>query len=250
MNKKSVKKALILLSGGQDSTTCLVWAKKKYDKIYAITFDYGQRHKIELKSAKTIASITNTPLKIQKINLFKEFSKNALTHNIKITAGKNIHNAKENNAYDTKERGNYSIIPNSKNKKSTLPSTFVPGRNLIFLSIAAIYAKQLNITDIITGVCETDYSGYPDCRKEFIKSLQKTLCLAINHPFKILTPLMNRTKAETVKLMKRLNKIELLKYTHTCYNGGRIACGTCPACKLRLRGFKQAKIKDPIEYKN
>lgn len=248
INTNSTKKALILLSGGQDSTTCLAWAKKKFTKIYAITFDYGQRHKIELKSAKIIAKITNIPLKIQKINLFKEFSKNALTHNLKITEVRNIHNAKKNNILSTVKFE--KTISNSKNKKSTLPSTFVPGRNLIFLSIAAIYAKQLNITDIITGVCETDYSGYPDCRNEFIKSLQKTLCLAMDHPFKIITPLMNLTKAETVKLMKRLNEIELLKYTYTCYNGGRIACGTCPACKLRLRGFKQAKIKDPIEYPN
>lgn len=229
VNKQPIKKALILLSGGQDSTTCLAWAKKKFKKIYAITFDYGQRHKIELNSAKKIAKITNTPLKIQKISLFKEFSKNALTHNIKITAGKNI--------------------PNSKNKKSNPPSTFVPGRNLIFLSIAAIYAKQLKITDIITGVCETDYSGYPDCRKKFIKSLEKTLSLSMNCQFKIITPLMRLTKAKTVKLMKQLNKINLLKYTHTCYKGSRIACGECPACKLRLHGFKQAGIKDLIKYR-
>lgn len=213
-------KALVLFSGGQDSTTCLAWAKKHFKKVLAIAFDYGQRHKIELKAAKKIALTTQTPLHIQKISLFKELTKNALTNpDIKITAG-----------------------------EKSLPSTFVPGRNLIFLSVAAIYASQHKITDIITGVCQTDFSGYPDCRNNFVKSLQKTLRLAIEKPFKIHTPLMWLTKSETVKLMEKLGKINLLKYSHTCYKGSRPACGKCPACKLRLKGFQQAKIKDPISY--
>lgn len=216
--KSKSSKALILLSGGQDSTTCLIWAKKKFAKVYAISFDYGQRHKIEIKAAQKVAKKTNTHLRIQKINFFKEFSKNALTHNIKITAG----------------------------GKKQLPSTFVPGRNLIFLSVAAIYAKQLGVTDIITGVCQTDYSGYPDCRNDFVKSLEKTLRLAMNHPFKIHTPLMWFTKGQTVKLMKRMERIDLYKYSHTCYEGGKTPCGKCPACKLRAKGFKEAKIKDPL----
>lgn len=219
--KKSLKSsAVILFSGGQDSTTCLAWAKKKFSKIYAITFDYGQRHRRELKAAKKIAKITSTPIKIQKISLFKEFSKNALTHNLKIT--------------------------NLGKKK--LPSTFVPGRNLIFLSIATIYAKQLNIKNIVTGVCQTDYSGYPDCRNDFVKSLEKTLNLAMEENFKIHTPLMWLTKAETVKLMQKLDQIDLLRYSHTCYEGLYPACGKCPACKLRLKGFRQANIKDPLPY--
>lgn len=216
--KTKNSKALVLLSGGQDSTTCLIWAKKKFVKVYAISFDYGQRHKIELKAAQTIAKKTNTLLRIQKINFFKEFSKNALTHNLKITAG----------------------------GKKQLPSTFVPGRNLVFLSVAAIYAKQVNINDIITGVCQTDYSGYPDCRNDFVKSLEKTLRLGMNHPFKIHTPLMWLTKEQTVKLMKRMGKIDLYKYSQTCYEGKRPPCGKCPACKLRAKGFKEAKIPDPL----
>lgn len=220
--KSKSSKALVLLSGGQDSTTCLIWAKKKFAKIYAITFDYGQRHKIEIKAAKTIAKKTNTPLRIQKINFFKEFSKNALTHNIKITAG----------------------------GKNQLPSTFVPGRNLIFLSIAAIYAKQLGINDIITGVCQTDYSGYPDCRNTFVKSLEKTLRLAMDHSVKIHTPLMWLTKGQTVKLMQGLGGIDLYKYSQTCYEGKKPPCGKCPACKLRAKGFKEAKIVDPLDCKN
>jgi len=219
--KKSIKKALVLLSGGQDSTTCLAWTLKRYDEVHAIVFNYGQRHKIELQAAKKIAKITGITLKIQKIELFKELTESALTnHQTKITAG----------------------------KKNQLPNTFVPGRNLIFISIAAIYATQLKITDIITGVCQTDFSGYPDCRNKFIKSLEKTLTLAMEIPFKIHAPLMWLTKGQTVKLMLKLKQIELLKHSHTCYKGTRPACGQCPACKLRLKGFKEAKIKDPIEY--
>ncbi len=227
MTIKNNNSAIILLSGGQDSTTCLAWAKEKFDKVYALTLHYGQLHKIELESAKKIAKLNKVPLKIYKTDLFKEFTKNALLN-------KEI------------------AIKAPKNK---LPSTFVPGRNLIFLSIAAIYAKQLGITNIITGVCQTDYSGYPDCRDEFVKSLEKTTNLAFGNTqnsenwIKIHTPLMWLTKAETVKFMQQLGKIEILKYTHTCYKGERPACGKCPACVLRLKGFKEAGIKDPLTYK-
>ncbi|MBI5754065.1 7-cyano-7-deazaguanine synthase QueC [Candidatus Peregrinibacteria bacterium] len=219
--KNKPSSAVILLSGGQDSTTCLAWAMQKFDEIFALTIHYGQLHKIELESAKKIARLNKIPLKIYKTDLFKEFTKNALLN-------KEI------------------AIKIPKNK---LPSTFVPGRNLIFLSIAAIYAKQLDTTNIITGVCQTDYSGYPDCRDNFIKSLEKTLSLAMETKFKIHTPLMWLTKAETVKLMQQLGKIGLLKHTHTCYKGKRPACGKCPACLLRLKGFKEAGIKDSLPYK-
>lgn len=220
MKKSSSKtSALILFSGGQDSTTCLAWAMKKFDKVYAITIDYGQIHRIEIKSAQKIAKITKTPLQIQKVSLLKELTSNALTDpNVKISTGKG------------------------------LPSTFVPGRNLIFLTIAAIHALKLKTTNIITGVCQTDFSGYPDCRDKFIKSLEKTLRLAMEVPFKIHTPLMWLTKAQTVKLMQKLDKVDLLKYSHTCYKGLRPACSKCPACKLRLKGFKEAKMNDPLEY--
>ena len=215
------KKALVVLSGGQDSTTCLSWAKSRFETVEAITFDYGQRHKVELECAKKITEITKTPHRILKINLFEQLTKNALTDNsIEITEG----------------------------TKDKLPSTFVPGRNLIFLSTATIHAKQRSITDIITGVCQTDYSGYPDCRDEFIKSLENTINLAMDENFTIHTPLMFLTKAETVKMMQDLKQIELLKHSHTCYKGVRPACGTCPACKLRIKGFAEAGINDPLEY--
>ena len=218
--KENSSKAVILLSGGQDSTTCLAWAKKKFDKIFAITFDYGQRHKTELLSAKKIAKLSGTPLKIIKIDVFKHLTKNALTDKfVKI-----------------------------KIQKNKLPTTFVPGRNLIFISIALIYAYQQNIQNIVTGVCQTDFSGYPDCRNEFIKSMEKTFALATEKKFKIHTPLMWLTKSKTVKLMQKLGSLNLLKYTHTCYKGLSAAWGTCPACKLRIKGFKEAQIKDPLKY--
>jgi 7-cyano-7-deazaguanine synthase len=212
--------AVILHSGGQDSTTCLMWALKKFKKVYVISFDYGQRHKIELKSSQKIVKLLKLPFQIIKLPIIKELTKNALT-NPKIEI---------------------------RNPKNSLPSTFVDGRNQVFLTVAAIYAKQKGIPNLVTGVCQADFSGYPDCRDEFIKSLEKTLRLAMEFPFKIHTPLMNLTKADSVKLMQELGGIGLLKYTHTCYEGARPACGKCPACLLRLKGFKEAGIIDPIPY--
>lgn len=232
--KSKPTSALILLSGGQDSTTCLAWALKNFKKVYAIAFDYGQTHKIELKSAQKIAKLSKIHLKIQKISLLKDLATSALTDKtLKIT------NLKINKTHP---------------EKTKLPSTFVPGRNLIFLSAAAIYAHQISVNTLITGVCQTDYSGYPDCRDDFVKSLEKTINLAFGssqnskQAIKILTPLMWLTKAETVKLMANLGQLELLKHSHTCYKGLRPACGQCPACKLRLKGFQEARVKDPLKY--
>ncbi|MFC1730941.1 7-cyano-7-deazaguanine synthase QueC [candidate division KSB1 bacterium] len=213
--------AVILHSGGQDSTTCLAWALKKFKNIELISFDYGQRHSAELKAAKTIAKKLNLKHTTLKLPILKELTKNALIDkSIKVKAG----------------------------RKGELPSTFVDGRNAMFLTAVAIYAKQKGIPNIVTGVCQTDYSGYPDCRADFIKSIQKTLQLAMEYPFKIHTPLMDLTKAQTVGLMDKLGKLDLLKYTHTCYEGKSPACGKCPACKLRLKGFKEYGIDDLIYY--
>jgi 7-cyano-7-deazaguanine synthase len=214
--------AVVLHSGGQDSTTCLAWALKKFDKVYLISFDYGQRHKTEIRAAKIIARKLNLPHETLKLPILSQLTKNALTDtSIKVKAG----------------------------KKGSLPTTFVDGRNALFLTVAAIYAKQKGIPNIVTGVCQTDYSGYPDCRQDFIKSMQKTLSLAMEFPFKIHTPLMFLTKAQTVGLMEKLGGLELLKYTHTCYEGTKPACGKCPACKLRLKGFKEYGIDDLIYYR-
>ena len=211
-------KALIVLSGGQDSTTCLAWALDKFDQVSAICFDYGQRHQIEIECAKKIAAKTGIELKIQKLDFFKDLGASSLIN----------HDQEINSA--------------------ELPNTFVPGRNQIFLSLAAIYARTKNIDNIVTGVCQTDFSGYPDCREDFIKSLEQTTALALDHLISIHTPLMHLTKAETVQLMADLGRVDLLKYSHTCYEGMRPACGKCPACKLRLAGFKEAGLKDEIEY--
>ena len=214
------KKALIIFSGGQDSTTCLWWAIKKWgrENVETITFDYGSRHKIELKCAKKIAKKLGVENFVYKIDVLK-WNKNALTDSsIKIK------------------------------KTKTIPTTFVPYRNVHFLLIAATYARSKGIQNLVTGVCQTDFSGYKDCRNIFVKSFERMINHADDYQIVVHTPLMWLTKAESVNLMNDLDGIDLLEYSHTCYEGKRPACGKCPACKLRLKGFKEAGIKDPIEY--
>lgn len=214
--------ALVLLSGGQDSTTCLAWAKSTFDKVFALTIDYGQRHRIEIEQAKIIVQLASVDHGILTTDIFSKMSKNALTHDdVEIDA----------------------------EGETQLPSTFVPGRNLVFLSLAAIKAYQLGLRDIVVGVCQTDYSGYPDCREDFVHSIEQSVSLAMDTKFVIHTPLMHLTKAQTVELMRDLGKIDWLKESHTCYEGLRPACGKCPACVLRLKGFAEAEVKDPLEYK-
>ncbi len=211
--------ALILLSGGQDSATCLAIALNECETVEAIAFDYGQRHKIELIQAQKIADLANIKLTILDLNVLSHLSQNALTSDIPI-----------------------------ETKAGELPSTFVPGRNLIFLSMAAAFAYQKQIRTLYIGVCQTDYSGYPDCRQDFIDSMTRTVNLAMDTQFDIRTPLMGLTKAQTVLKMKELGKLDWYKETHTCYEGLRPACGTCPACQLRLKGFSEAGMTDPLRY--
>jgi len=204
--------ALVVFSGGQDSTTCLFWAMKKFTNVEAITFHYNQRHKSEIECANLIAQKWNIPHKVLDMGLLSQLAPNALTRNdIEIRAG----------------------------EAGALPSTFVDGRNLLFLSFAAIAAKQKGIRHLVTGVCETDFSGYPDCRDIFIKSLNVTLNLAMDFPFVIHTPLMWLDKADTWELADQLGELEYIRqHTLTCYNGipGE-GCGQCPACKLRNAGL-------------
>ena len=214
-----MRKALVVFSGGQDSTTCLCWALKHFDSVSAISFDYSQRHKIELECAKNITKKLNVTHAIFDLRILSQLTKNALTHE------------------------ELEIKWNEQ-----LPSTFVPARNLHFLSFAATHAYENGINDIVTGVCQTDFSGYPDCRDEFIRSLERTLQLALLKPVAIHTPLMFLTKKETVEFMHDLGMLDLLALSHTCYYGKRPACGLCPACKLRLKGFQEAEISDPLEY--
>lgn len=212
-----MKTALVLHSGGQDSTTCLAWALKKFDSVETISFDYGQRHKSELTAAKKISKKLGLKNTIIKTDIFKKLGKNALTHNVKI-----------------------------KVPKKGLPTTFVPGRNIFFLTLAAAYGYSKGIHDLVIGVCQTDYSGYPDCREKTIKVLEKTLTYGMDYKFKIHTPLMFLTKAETVKLIKKLGYFNLLAETQTCYQGRRPPCGKCPACQLRAKGFQETGEKDPL----
>ena len=216
-------KALVLLSGGQDSTTCLYWAFDRFGRnaVSAISFDYGQRHRIELEGAGKIAADAGVAHSCLPIDTFSALGGNALT-DLAVDVG----NDTETN------RG--------------LPNTFVPGRNLIFLTYAAAYAYQHGIGHLVTGVAQTDYSGYPDCREQTMESLQETLQLGMESDVKIHAPLMHRSKKETVELARDLGVLGAMAQTHTCYNGKRPPCGECPACILRAKGFAEAGIEDPL----
>ncbi|TMV44693.1 7-cyano-7-deazaguanine synthase QueC [Paenibacillus mesophilus] len=208
MNKT---KAVVVFSGGQDSTTCLFWAMERFDEVEAVTFDYGQRHKLEVEVAAAIAKELNVRHHVLDMSLLGQLAPNALT------------------------RTDIAI----EQQEGSLPTTFVDGRNLLFLSFAAIVAKQIRAKHIVTGVCETDFSGYPDCRDVFIKSLNVTLNLAMDYPFVIDTPLMWLNKAQTWELADRLGAFDFVrKRTLTCYNGiVADGCGECPACLLRKKGL-------------
>lgn len=202
-----MKDAVILFSGGQDSTTCLYWAKEKYDRIYAVGFDYGQKHKIELESAQKICDKENIEYKIFNIE----------------------HLLKTNN---------------SSNLRLT------EGRNSLFITIAGIYAKGLEITDLITGTCQMDFQDYPDCRRKFIDSIQLALTLGMDIDFRIHTPLMYLTKAETWKMAKDLNILDIIiNDTMTDYNGSNIlnewgyGVNDNHATELRVEGYYEAKEK-------
>lgn len=211
-------KALVLLSGGQDSTTTLYWALDKYDEVYTITFDYGQVHRVEIESAKKIAQEAGVENFVVDVSFLSTLSKNSMTDSdIEIT---------------TNEKG--------------LPSTFVPARNMMFLSIASGWAYDKDVRDIIIGVSQVDYSGYPDCRSEFVNSMQETMSLAMDTKFNIISPLLHLTKAQEIVLLDDLGKLDKLEHSHTCYKGQFPPCGECPSCILRAEGFKQAGFDDPI----
>lgn len=208
------EKALVVFSGGQDSTTCLIQAVQTYgrENVQAITFQYGQRHAIELERARRIAEDLGIAQTVLDLSLMQQITHNALMD-------------------DTAE------IQTASNG---MPNTFVDGRNALFLLYAAIYAKSQNIKHIIVGVCETDFSGYPDCRDVFVKSMNVTLNLAMDYVFQIHTPLMYLTKAQTWALADRLGCLDYIReHTHTCYHGVEGGCGECPSCVLRERGLAE-----------
>ena len=219
-------KAVVVFSGGQDSTTCLFWALKKFDEVIAVTFDYGQRNKKEIECAKAIADELDIEHHVLDMGLLNQLAPNALTReDIKIEMGEN----------------------------GALPSTFVEGRNMIFLTFAGVLAKVKGAKHIVTGVCETDFSGYPDCRDIFIKSLNVTLNLAMDYTFVLHTPLMWINKAQTWEMAYQLGKLDYIKEkTLTCYNGIMgDGCGECPACHLRQRGlneYLESKKEKKMQY--
>ena len=215
--------ALVVLSGGQDSTTCLYWAMDRFgrENVSSVTFDYGQRHRIELISAAEIADFAGVPNAILPIDTFAALGGDALT------------------ATDI-------AVESARDKKTGLPNTFVPGRNLIFLTFAAAFAYQRNITHLVTGVAQTDYSGYPDCREDTMISLQTAIQQGMESEVQIHTPLMHLSKKETVELARELGALPAMAMTHTCYNGERPPCGHCAACELRAKGFAEAGVVDPL----
>jgi 7-cyano-7-deazaguanine synthase len=225
-----MQRSLVLFSGGQDSATCLAWALERYDRVETIGFDYGQKHRVELDCRTTALSALRAAFSawseklgadhLIALPVIGEISETALTRDVAIAMQAN-----------------------------GLPNTFVPGRNLLFLTVAAMVAYRIGAKFIVTGVCETDFSGYPDCRDDTIKALQAALNLGMETRFVLETPLMWIDKAETWRMAHRLGGEKLVDLivaeTHTCYQGDRThrhawgyGCGQCPACDLRRKGFE------------
>ncbi|MHC8369854.1 7-cyano-7-deazaguanine synthase QueC [Pseudomonas sp. MDT1-85] len=209
-------KAVIVFSGGQDSTTCLIHALPTYDEIHCITFDYGQRHRADIEVAQQLSKKLGVEVhKVLDTSLLNELAISSLTRD-------NI------------------PAPSISSSAEGLPDTFVPGRNILFLTLAAIYAYQVRAETVITGVCETDFSGYPDCRDEFIKTLNNAIELGMDYKLHIETPLMWLNKAETWALADHHKKLDLIRdHTLSCYNGIKgSGCANCDACNLRAKGLK------------
>jgi 7-cyano-7-deazaguanine synthase len=222
--------ALVLVSGGQDSATCLAWALDRFDHVETIGFDYGQRHRVELDARRDFRKGLELHFpewaaklgedRVLNLSVLGEISDTALTRDVQIATA-----------------------------ASGLPTTFVPGRNIAFLTFAAVVAYRRGLKHVVTGVCETDFSGYPDCRDDTIKALQVTLNLGMESRFVIHTPLMWINKAQTWHLAKRLGGdvlVDLIREdTHTCYMGDHenrhawgYGCDNCPACDLRKKGYQ------------
>jgi len=225
------KSALVLFSGGQDSTTCLAYALSKYERVETVSFDYGQRHRIELDARLRVRSEIRSHFPtwnsrlgddhLLNLAVLGEISDGALTRDM---------------AFEMQSNG--------------LPNSFVPGRNLMFLTLAAALAYRRGLQVLVTGVCETDFSGYPDCRDDTMKAMQLALSLGMDRRFLIETPLMWIDKAQTWSMAESLGGVPfvdlILEHTHTCYLGDRehkhawgYGCGECPACQLRARGYAQ-----------
>ncbi|OFW75385.1 MAG: 7-cyano-7-deazaguanine synthase QueC [Alicyclobacillus sp. RIFOXYA1_FULL_53_8] len=223
-----MKKAVVILSGGLDSTTCMGIARAEGYELLALTFDYGQRHKIELESARKVAEHYGVKdHRVVKLDFLRDIGGSALTSD--------------------------ELSVPTEGLTDEIPITYVPGRNLLFLSIASSYAEVVDADAIFMGVNALDYSGYPDCRPEFIESVQTAIERGTKkgvegHQTVIEIPLVHWTKAE---IIRRGMELEVpYELTTSCYQGAAEACGTCDSCRLRLKGFAEAGYTDPIPYKS
>jgi len=225
--------AVVLFSGGQDSTTCLFWARNGFDDVFALSFDYGQRHADELLAAGDIARQAGVPHDILELSVLAQLGDSALL----ATSSRKLQSS--GGLDDDEVAGG-------------LPTSFVPGRNLLFLGAAAAYAVKKGSSDLVVGFSEADFSGYPDCRQVFIEKMVMALEAAMPSstlPWTIHAPLLKKTKKETVLFALLLGDDcwKALERSVTCYRGERPGCGECPACKLRARGFEEAGLKDPAQ---
>jgi len=224
-----MSKALVVLSGGQDSTTCLFWAVKHYDEVHAITFNYGQKHNREIKSAEQVAFIAGVESHtiVDVPDILKSRSP-LLDKSVTLET------------YDNYEEMDAII-------GDRVELTFVPMRNAFFLTLAANYAVAMNCFTLVTGVCQQDNANYPDCREGFINAQIDTINQALGiDNFKIETPLMYLSKAESIKLAQEVDAMGALAFSHTCYAGEFPPCGECHACVLRAHGFEEAGVPDPL----
>ncbi|MBV8603917.1 MAG: 7-cyano-7-deazaguanine synthase QueC [Pelomonas sp.] len=230
-NVNAGRKALVLFSGGQDSTACLAWALARYAEVETLGFDYGQRHRVELDCRQTVR---------------RELAARFPHWAPKLGADHLLDLALLGQISDTALTADRAI----EMQANGLPNTFVPGRNLLFLTFAATLAYRRGASVLVGGMCETDYSGYPDCRDNTLKALQVALSLGLDTQLTLETPLMFISKAETWALTEQLGGAALnalvIEHTHTCYLGDRThrhawgyGCGTCPACALRARGYAE-----------
>ena len=223
--------ALVLFSGGQDSATCLAWALDRFDRVETIGFDYGQRHHVEMQARQCVrtAMVERFPAwagklgedRVVDLSGYGDLAESALTREAEIGF-----------------------------REDGLPTTFVPARNLVFLTVASALAMRRGLSVLVGGMCQTDYSGYPDCREDTLQAQADALSLGLGRPMRIKTPLMHLTKAETWALAHQLGGDDLVAlvndHTHTCYLGDRgtrhewgYGCGSCPACELRAKGWRE-----------
>lgn len=219
-----MSKALVVFSGGQDSTTCLYWAKQRFDSVHTVTFDYAQRHHREIESAKQIAAMAGVPHEV--ISLGPVFAGISPLTDLSRDVDK---------------------FADSESLPGGLAQTFVPGRNIMFFTVAANRAYVLDCDTIVVGVAQQDYGGYPDCREDFVRKLEDAIASGLDRRIAIVSPLMHMTKEQTVELAKTLpGCLEALAYSTTCYEGQCPPCGKCHSCLLRQKGFAQAGIADPL----